>query len=178
MCGGIPLWERVPEFETFETFMHVSESGNGHETSSGDFPRHVLANERDLFQTQEPREGPYAFSQGINTSTPNGPTGVNQQKTFKRHDDRTRSIVLAVCAWRGLIWTVVDSRHEEMLALQALHDSERLLAQIEVARDHIHRVYRVQIQANAPEFVPVPRITLWSLLTCSKYPLFAQFSAV
>jgi len=51
-----------------------------------------------------------------------------------------------------------------MLALQALHDSERLLAQIEVARDHIHRVYRVQIQANAPEFVPIPRITGWSLL--------------
>jgi hypothetical protein len=56
----------------------------------------------------------------------------------------------------GIMGTTADGRHEEMLALQALHDSERLLAQIDVARDHIQRVYRVQIQANAPESLPSP----------------------
>lgn len=80
--GEFPFGKECLNLGRSETFMHVSESGNGHETSSGDFPRHVLSNERDLFQTQNPCEGPYAFSQGINTSTPNCPTGVHQEKTF------------------------------------------------------------------------------------------------
>lgn len=39
--------------------------------------------------------------------------------------------------------------HEEGLALQALKDSERLLHQIDLARDHIEQVFRVQVEANA-----------------------------
>jgi len=38
---------------------------------------------------------------------------------------------------------------DEGLALQALQDSERLLHQIDIARSHIERVFRVQIEANA-----------------------------
>ena len=42
------------------------------------------------------------------------------------------------------------NRQEEGLALQALRDSEKLLHQIEIARNHIEQVFRVQILHNAP----------------------------
>jgi hypothetical protein len=39
--------------------------------------------------------------------------------------------------------------HEEGLALQALQNSETLLHQIDIARDHIERVFRLEIEAKS-----------------------------
>lgn len=47
-----------------------------------------------------------------------------------------------------------DDRRDKMLALQALHDSDKLLREIEIAKDHIQRVFRVQIAVHAPKSLP------------------------
>ena len=45
----------------------------------------------------------------------------------------------------------INGRYEEGFALQALKYSERLLSEIDTARNHINRVYRVQIIPDALE---------------------------
>jgi hypothetical protein len=48
-----------------------------------------------------------------------------------------------------------NDRHEKKLVRVALKDSEDLIREIDIARDHIERVFRVQIASNAQGLVVV-----------------------
>jgi hypothetical protein len=54
---------------------------------------------------------------------------------------------------RKTVETLNNQRQERNLARQAIRDSENLLHEIDNARDHIERVYRVQVVPNALGFV-------------------------